>query len=93
MAVQAHGYAQDALAHCPHAHRSPELCEHCGSGLEIEQSYDVKDRFARGLLAAVCRSMGLEPFSRSKGLMAPIYVRAKDRDPGSDVVAFHLVGA
>ena len=63
----------------PHAHAHAGHCEHCGSAVEVEHSYDVKDRFARALLAAVCRSMGLEPFARSKKPTAPIYVRAPDR--------------
>jgi hypothetical protein len=62
-----------------HVHTDAGHCEHCGSAVEVERSYDVKDRFARALLAAVCRSMGLEPFARSKSPTAPIYVRAPDR--------------
>jgi len=63
----------------PHAHAHAGHCEHCGSAVEVDRSYDVKDRFARALLAAVCRSMGLEPFARSKTPTAPIYIRAPDR--------------
>ena len=31
------------------------------------------------MLAAVCRTMGLEPYARSKSPTAPIYVQAPDR--------------
>jgi hypothetical protein len=63
----------------PHAHPDGGHCEHCGGAVEVEHSYDVKDRFARALLSAVCQSMGLVPFVRSKKPQAPISVRARDR--------------
>lgn len=62
-----------------HVHTPDGRCEHCGAAVEVEHSYDVKDRYARVLLIGVCRSMGLEPFARSKKPLAPLYVRAPDR--------------
>jgi len=62
----------------PHLHTAGGHCEHCGSALQVEHRYDLKDRFARALLAAVCRTMGLQPYARSKRPNAPIYVRGPD---------------
>lgn len=62
-----------------HAHTPESHCEHCGAVVEVEHSFDVKDRYARVLLVGVCRAMGLEPFVRSKKPLAPLYVRAPDR--------------
>lgn len=62
-----------------HVHTPESHCEHCGAVVEVEHSFDVKDRYARVLLLGVCRAMGLKPFARSKKPHAPIYVRAPDR--------------
>ena len=44
----------------------------------VERRYPVNDRLARGLFAAICRSMGLEPTAKSKSMTAPVYVQAPD---------------
>ena len=62
----------------PHTHGPHEHCSHCGATPPIERSYDVNDRFARSLLAALCRAQGLQPYARSKHPNAPIYLGAKD---------------
>lgn len=50
----------------------------CGGATGVERKYPVTDRLARGLFVALCRSMGLEPYVRSKGATAPVYVSAPD---------------
>lgn len=53
--------------------------DRCASRDEVassERRYLLKDRLARGLFSAICRSMGVEPYARSASETAPIYVTA-----------------
>ncbi len=46
--------------------------------MRIERRYPVRDRLARALFTAICRSMGLEPTANRRSMTAPIYVMAPD---------------
>jgi hypothetical protein len=59
-------------------HVHGDRCAVCGSATDVERKYPLTDRLARGLFVAICRAEGLEPYVRSKGATAPVYVTAPD---------------
>lgn len=42
----------------------------------FEKRYEMKDRLARGLFTALCRSLNVDAYTLTKSSTAPIYVRA-----------------
>lgn len=62
----------------PAGGETPDWCAECGEPMVDKRRYPVNDRLARSLFAAICRSMGLQPTTKSKSVTAPVYVRAPD---------------
>jgi hypothetical protein len=56
---------------CAHAPAPTDLCD-----ATFERRYVMKDRLARGLFNAVCRSQGVDAYTRGTSSTAPIYVTA-----------------
>ena len=59
-------------------HSHTDSCHVCGGALQIERRYEVSDRLARALFAALCRSMNLEPYTRGRKTSSVVYVMAPD---------------
>ena len=53
----------------------------------FEKRYEMKDRLARGLFTALCRSLNVDAYTLTKSSTAPIYVRA-DAPTHADRVSF-----